>query len=106
MVNRVYSSNFSTYIEALIQQKRALGYPYEESERILTDFDRFCLNQFPTEHTLTKELGLAWAVRRATEGVSTFRNRMMPVRELARQLNRLGSEANIIPVDLTRKAAR
>jgi integrase/recombinase XerD len=106
MVNRVYSSNFSTYIEALIQQKRALGYPYEESERILTDFDRFCLNQFPTEHTLTKELGLAWAVRRATEGVSTFRNRMMPVRELARHLNRLGSEAYLIPVDLTPKAAR
>ncbi|WP_330590641.1 M23 family metallopeptidase [Lacrimispora defluvii] len=33
MVNRVYSSNFSTYIEALIQQKRALGYarPYAEA---------------------------------------------------------------------------
>lgn len=106
MVNREYSSNFSTHIEALIRQKHALGYPYEESERILLNFDRFCLSQFSAEHTLTKEIGLSWAVRRETEGLSTFRNRMMPVRELARHLNRLGLEAYIIPMDLAPKAAR
>lgn len=106
MVNREYSSNFSTHIEALIRQKHALGYPYEDSERILADFDRFCRNQFPTEHTLTKEIGLSWAVCRETEGIGTFRNRMMPVRELARHLNRLGLESYLIPVDLTPKAAR
>lgn len=106
MVNHVYSSNFSAHIKALIQQKHALGYLYEESERILADFDRFCLSHFPEEHILTKELGLAWAVRRGTEGVNTFRNRMMPVRELTRHLNRLGLEAYLIPVDLTPKAAR
>lgn len=106
MVNREYSSNFSTHIEALIRQKHALGYPYEESERILLNFDRFCLNQFSAEHTLTKEIGLSWAVRRETEGISTFRNRMMPVRELARHLNRLGLEAYLIPMDLAPKTAR
>jgi integrase len=106
MVKRVYSSNFAAYIAELIQQKHALGYPYEESERILANFDRFCVDKFPSEHILTKELGLSWAVRKETEGVSTFRNRMMPVRELARYMNRLGLEAYVIPVDLTPKAAR
>lgn len=106
MVNRVYKSHFSEHIEALIQQKHALGYPYEESKRILADFDHFCMNCFPEGHVLTKDLGLSWAVRRETEGVSTFRNRMMPVRELARHLNRIGLEAYLIPVDLTPKAAR
>ncbi|WP_313232637.1 tyrosine-type recombinase/integrase [Tissierella praeacuta] len=106
MVNRKYSSNFSTHIEALIRQKHALGYPYEESERILLNFDRFCLNQFSAEHTLTKEIGLSWAIRRETEGINTFRNRMMPVRELARHLNRLGLEAYLIPMDLAPKATR
>lgn len=106
MVNREYSSNFSTHIEALIRQKHTLGYPYEESERILANFDNFCLNQFPTKHTLTKKIGLSWAVRSETEGISTFRNRMVPVRELARHLKRLGLEAYLIPTDLTPKATR
>lgn len=106
MVNRIYKSHFSEHIEALVQQKHALGYPYEESKRILADFDHFCMNCFPEEHILTKDLGLSWAVRRETEGVSTFRNRMMPVRELAHHLNRIGLEAYVIPVDMTPKAAR
>lgn len=106
MVSHVFNSSFSIHIKAIIQQKHALGYPYEESERILADFDRFCLSRFPEESTLTKELGLAWAVRKESESVSTFRNRMMPIRELTRHLNRLGLEAYLIPLDLTPKAAR
>ena len=106
MVNRVYNSKFAVHIKGLIQQKHALGYPYEESMRILATFDRFCLDNFPTECVLTKEIGLSWAVCKETEGISTFRNRMMPVRELARYLNRLGLEAYVIPVDLTPKGAR
>lgn len=106
MVKREYNSNFSAQIKALVSQKHALGYPYEESERILADFDRFCQNQFPMEHILTKEIGLSWAIRRENEGVSTLRNRMMPIRELARHMNRLGLEAYVIPTDLVPKGAR
>lgn len=106
MVIRKFSSNFAAYIEELIQQKHRLGYPYEESERILYNFDQFCLKFFPLEHSLTQQLGLTWAIRRETESVSTFCNRMIPVRELARHLNRLGIEAYIIPTNLTKKAAR
>ena len=105
-MNRVFSSNFAVHIEDLIQQKHRLGYPYDESERILYNFDQFCLKFFPLERTLTQQLGLAWAIRRESEGVNTFRNRMMPVRELARHLNRLGIEAYIIPTNITKKAAR
>ena len=92
-MNRVFSSNFAVHIEDLIQQKHRLGYPYDESERILYNFDQFCLQFFPLERTLTQQLGLTWAIRRESESVNTFRNRMMPVRELARHLNRLGIEA-------------
>lgn len=106
MVIRKFSSNFAAYIEELIQQKHRLGYPYEESERILYNFDQFCLKFFPLEHSLTQQLGFTWAIRRETESVSTFCNRMIPVRELARHLNRLGIEAYIIPTNLTKKAAR
>lgn len=62
--------------------KNAVGFPYAESTRLLSEFDRFCLEQFPNEETLTKEICLAWAIRRDTEGNNTFRNRLMPVRSL------------------------
>ena len=106
MVVRTYESYFAPHIVGLVQQKRAIGYTYEDSERILENFDRFCVSQFPHETNLTRELGLAWAVRTEAEGNNTFRNRMMPVRELARYLNRLGIDAYLIPLDLTPKAAR
>ena len=106
MVERSYVSHFAPHIVGLVRQKHATGYTYEDSERILENFDRFCTNVFPNETVLTRELGLAWAVRKETEGVSTFRNRMMPVRELARYMNRIGIDAYLIPLDLTPKAAR
>lgn len=106
MLNHVYNSKFSTHIKEFILQKHVLGYPYIESQRLLATFDSFCLKQFPDEAILTKKLGLAWAIRRETEGINSFRNRMMPVRELARYLNRVGLEAYIIPTDLTPKPSR
>ncbi len=81
-----FESHFAAQIENFIAQKNALGFGYLESSRLLRDFDRFCLTHFPEENTLTKELCLAWATKKDTEGNNTFRNRMMPVREFARYL--------------------
>ena len=100
-----FESCFAARIEKFIAQKNALGFGYLESSRLLRDFDRFCLAYFPKEHSLTKELCLAWATKKDTEGNNTFRNRMMPVRELARYLNRNGETAYILPPDIARKDA-
>lgn len=98
-----YESLFADRIRDFIAQKNALGFGYLESSRILRDFDRFCLTHFPNEDSLTKEVCLAWAVKKDTEGNNTFRNRMMPVRELARYLNRNGETAYILPPNIARK---
>ena len=82
-----FESHFAAQIENFIAQKNALGFSYLESSRLLRDFDRFCLTYFPEENLLTKELCLAWAMKKGTEGNNAFRNRMMPVREFARYLN-------------------
>lgn len=103
---RTYSSVFASFIEALIEQKHALGYTYDESMRILSNFDKFCTEYFPTERELSKSLCMAWAVRKDTEGNNGFRNRLMPVRELARYMNRIGIKAFVIPVKLAKKGAR
>ncbi len=100
-----FESHFATRIKDFIAQKNALGFGYLESARLLRDFDRFCLTHFPEEESLTEQLCLAWATKKDTEGNNTFRNRMMPVREFARYLNRNGETAYILPPDIARKEA-
>lgn len=101
-----FSSNFALHIENFIEQKHVLGYPYKGSIYILSTFDKFCVSLFPSGVTLTKEIGLAWATRKETENNNSFRNRMMPIRELARYMNRIGIEAYVIPSGLTKKSPR
>lgn len=74
----------------MVEQKRALGYPYRNSERYLYRFDQFCTIGFPHIETITPEIGNAWAVIRPDENSRTFENRVAPVRELARFMNRMG----------------
>ncbi len=100
-----FESRFAARIEDFIAQKNALGFGYMESSRLLRDFDRFCKAHFPDEDFLTEEVCLAWATKKDTEGNNTFRNRMMPVREFARYLNRNGETAYVLPPDIARKDA-
>lgn len=50
-----FESHFSAKIEDFIAQKNALGFGYQESSRLLRDFDRFCLAHFPDVDLLTVE---------------------------------------------------
>lgn len=101
-----YCSLFAERLLAFIHQKNALGFPYIESARLLYEFDRFCNERYPCEATLTQEICLAWAVRKDTEGNSTFRNRLMPVREFARYLNSNGESAYVLSSKYAKKGDR
>ena len=105
-MKHTFKSLFSERLRGFAQQKNAVGFPYDESLRLLLDFDRFCLDKFPSETTLTKEICLAWAVRKDTEGNNTFRNRLMPVREFARYLNRCGELAFVLTPNFAKKGPR
>lgn len=105
-MNYTFESLFAQRLYEFIQQKNAVGFPYAESTRLLSEFDRFCLEQFPNEETLTKEICLAWAIRRDTEGNNTFRNRLMPVREFARYLNRCGEPTFVLHPNFAKKGPR
>ncbi len=100
-----FESRFADRIEDFILQKKALGFGYLESSRLLRDFDRFCLANYPDEDSLTEKICYAWAMKKDTEGNNTFRNRMMPVREFARYLRRNGETAYVLPPDIARKDA-
>ena len=62
-----FTGAFAPYICGLIEQKRAFGFDYLESERILYMFDRFCKEQFPNETQITQQLVLKWAECRGCE---------------------------------------
>jgi len=101
-----FSSNFKPYIEGLIEQKQAVGYPYDTSARILKDFDRFCSNNHPASTALTTEITMHWAAKRTDEHVNNLFRRITPVRQLAKYMNSIGVEASVIPPKIPQKQIR
>lgn len=102
----IYESNFAEDIENFILQKHSVGFPYKYSQTIMHNFDKFCAERFPNETKLTKEICCAWAVKKDTENNNAFRNRLMPIREFARYLNRNGIMAYILPQSYAKKGSR
>ena len=101
-----YFGNFSQYIEGLIEQKQSLGYPYQSSGRILRQFDEYCMEHYPNEHTLIRDIALGWASLRESEHQNGLFRRISPVRQLAKYINSIGIEAYIIPPKIPNKQIR
>ena len=93
----LFSSMFASYIIGLIEQKRALGYKYESEVQILRRFDKFCVDYYHNEKNLTVDLVMDWSKKRPTEKTATLQNRIIPVKELAKYMTRLGLDAFIFP---------
>ena len=101
-----FSSGFAEHIKALIESKRAYGYDYSESERLLHNFDKFCVEKYPDAATITQEIFLKWAERRETENNKYRLNRISAVRELSRYMRSIGLDSYVLPNDLVRKDSR
>jgi integrase/recombinase XerD len=105
-MNAPVFGKFKLLIEGLIEEKRALGYPYETSARILNAFSIFCENHYPEETVLTREMVMHWAEKRQEEHLNYLMRRITPVRQLAKYMNRLGIEAYVIPPGIPGKRIR
>ena len=102
-----YSSNFKPFIEGLVQQKNAVGINYESAEYYLSNFDRFCRDQFPDETILSRHFVMQWAERKPTEASTTHRIRLTSIRGLAKYMIGLGiDDAYVIPERLGGKITR
>jgi integrase len=99
-----YQSNFKEYLVGFVEEKKALGFKYDVQVSWLKDFDKFCLEKYPSETTLTRELMLEWATLRKYEHPKTLEGRTSPVRELARYLVRMGQEPYMLPPNMLPKA--
>ena len=67
-----YTSLFAPHIIGLIEQKRALGYKYGSESAMLRRFDSFCMDRYPEETILNREIVLDWATKRLGEHPATL----------------------------------
>jgi len=96
-MKRTFIGNFKIQIEGLLREKQALGFLYIDNQNILAKFDRFCIENYPNETTLTRDIGMHWAELRPSEHSATLSKRITPVRELGRYMQRTGIQAFVIP---------
>ena len=90
-------SKLSIFIIGVIEEKRSLGYKYDTPEYYLWRFDKFCLLNYPSERSLTKEIAMHWSQRQRSERISTQEGRITPVRQLALYMRNIGQAAFVIP---------
>ena len=94
-----FHSALGTHMADLVRRKRAMGYQYDEGVRILQKFDAFCLERFPGETTVTREMLDVWAVKKPCEAPGTFRSRVTVVSHLALHMAALGLDAYAYPTN-------
>ena len=100
----LYESRFSERIQDFIAQKHALGYSYNDSAKTMDNFDKFCLERFPFDTVLSKEICHAWALD--SKYKSGIRGRFSPIREFAKYLHSIGETAYILPMELKNETSR
>lgn len=95
----VFNSKLASYIIGLIEQKRALGYKYNEQIKLLQKFDVFCSERFPNESTITRDMLDIWGAIRPYEQPGTMRNRVTVISHLAAYMVSLGQDAYVFPTN-------
>lgn len=92
-----FTSCFADLMESFIAFKEAHGYLRRTYQGCLTDFDAFCAEKCIGEATLTKELVMAWAVKREDESTYTLCTRAGMIRQFGKYLASVGITAYITP---------
>ena len=95
-------------ITALVTEKRATGYKYDDQERVLARFAAFSASRFPGLQAPTRDSVEAWIAAARQRGVkpATLHGLAAPVRELARWLGRRGIQAYVLPGGTLPRPAR
>ena len=90
-----FRSAFGSLMEQFVLEKRACGYRYDESARMLARFDRFLYDEALSQCELPRSICRKWLAKRPHESVSTQQVRICAVRQFALYLNRMGYPADV-----------
>ena len=88
-----YQSNFGSYIEQFLHEKKEAGFIYESEEWLLKHFDAFCFQKGISEPFLSKELVTEWGTLKDNEEMVTCSKRISIVRQLGLYMISLGMKA-------------
>ena len=102
----VFRSKLRDDLEAFISQKRASGYPYHTSSKVLGYLDTMIAEDYPDCSTLSKEICDAWIRKCSVLHQNTLLRRVTPVRQFAKYLVGTGKSAYIIPSGIPEKQIR
>lgn len=80
MSDPVFCSKLRADFEAFISQKRAAGYPYNTSAKVLGYLDTMITEDFPESEILSKEICDAWIEKCSKLHQNTLLRRITPVR--------------------------
>lgn len=93
----IYESSFKNHIKSYIDLKQAVGYKYKTEADHLKRFDRFIVENYPLETSLTKEIVLNWCSKKSYEAQANQCSRASIIRQFGKHLDSIGVEAYIIP---------
>jgi len=78
-----FRSGLAPYIVGLLEQKRASGFCYDYEEHMLAHFDDYCISNGFNDGRFTRELVMAWAIQRPSEGKNYRNQRVSIIRQVA-----------------------
>lgn len=91
-MNYEFQSRFSSRIRNMLEYRAVLGRSIVGYGWSLANFDRFCLNRFPDESSLTKEIAFAWC-----DDSKDGNHRAQTIRSFAKYLISTGEDAFVMP---------
>ena len=103
MADPEFRSKLCKDLETFIIQKRAAGYPYLTSAKVLGYLDSLIAGSFPESEVLTKEICNAWIKECSKLHQNTLSRRVTPVRQFGKYLIGIGKPAYIIPGGIPHK---
>ena len=101
MMNITFKSVLAPYIQGLLDQKRVLGFKYDNEAYILARFDKYWLETNGDSDDVTMESLEGWTRKLPTEGKSSQAGRISVIRQLTLYMNGLG-KISYIPIDVIR----
>jgi integrase len=101
----VYQSGFASHIKDYLAQRKLLGYGEKHTAYGLREFDKFCLENYPSHKVIDHELIMAWTTHASKGNPGTAENKCGVVNGLAKYMLRIGIDS-CVTTGLTPKATK
>lgn len=97
MIQPYFTGPFAPMCTLFVEQKRALGFKYEQQALLLRMFDNFAQTQNVTTKYITRELALEWSQKRPNEACATQYNRVAEMQRFSQFLCKQGYNSYLLP---------